>query len=180
MFLLLPIFLLASVSHKISEKEQIPQNDSSTKIFMSEGTVMVGSENMYQAEVIQVNNVEDIKNSSIAKLSLPQEENKAISQKELQRNKNKIAYKPLTKTKVEYNFSSIPLGTSDINQKLQHSIIAIISPNNTVQKSSGTESSFNKIVAITSQLKKQKYYSSLTYSQFCKYSNSSLRGPPSV
>lgn len=176
-FLVLPLFLLATPLEKLNDELASNQSDPSVIVFITDGVKIVGEDNIYNAEVVVD---EKIKLNAIPKIAkdspIKSEANTAT--KDLQEFKNSHKKKEVTKSELICTFSNTSSENSTFQNTLAKVFRAVISSRYLLQKIDSTDRYETENVEITSQLKKQKFYTSLSYLQFGKYSSSSLRGPP--
>lgn len=175
----LPIFLMASQKQKDNHQKNSVQKNSSAIIFVGEGADVVGFSNFHKAKIVKASSAKR-KESKKAKDSTFSDRTKtALSQKKAKEKASKNQQEKNTKidTKIDFSFNNSPLSNSDIKQKSGFAFQAVIS-SFSFSKNFAIATYFYQISKINTKLKKQKFYTSLSYLQFKKYRNSSLRAPP--
>ena len=172
----LPIFLMASQKQKDNHQKNSVQKNTSAIIFVGEGADVVGFSNFHKAKIVKVSSaqIKKAKDSTFSdrtKTALSQKKAKEKASKNQQEKNTNID------KKIDFSFNNSPLSNSDIKQKSGFAFQAVIS-SFSFSKNFAIATYFYQISKINTQLKKQKFYTSLSYLQFKKYRNSSLRAPP--
>ena len=160
-------------SKKVSQESPDVQEEDKT-IFVTAGTIVVGLDEFYKVKVVSGRKKTQIK--KFTKSTFLEQTNNTSSEK-----KAKIKLAHLLKRiqeKAKNNFSVSSGGESGITGRSGKTKTAVVLPSNVLQIHALASTYDQTILKIESQLKKQKFYTSLSYLQFSKYRSSSLRGPP--
>ena len=174
-FLLLPVFLFATASLKSDELECTPQLDSVGEIFLSEGVMLVGKENIYNAEVLLENDLIAKESAETVQESQPKGVEVIVAQKKLQEIKT---VNKAPKVTLRFNFFKSSSGDSTFDKKGIQDWKAVFSSRSLLQKIGIADRYENEFATITSQFKKQVFYSFLSYLQSATTGSASLRAPP--
>ena len=161
-------------SKKVSQESPDVQEEEDKTIFVTAGTIVVGLDEFYKVKVVSGRKKTQIK--KFTKSTFLEQTNNTSSEK-----KAKIKLAHLVKRiqeKAKNNFSVSSGGESGITGRSGKTKTAVVLPSNVLQIHALASTYDQTILKIESQLKKQKFYTSLSYLQFSKYRSSSLRGPP--
>ena len=160
-------------SKKVSQESPDVQEEDKT-IFVTAGTIVVGLDEFYKVKVVSGRKKTQIK--KFTKSTFLEQTNNTSSEK-----KAKIKLAHLVKRiqeKAKNNFSVSSGGEAGITGGSGKTKTAVVLPSNVLQIHALASTYDQTILKIESQLKKQKFYTSLSCLQFGKFRSSSLRGPP--
>lgn len=176
---LLPIFSFAISTELPDSTEQIDNQlpNKSAVIYMASGSVMVGSENVYHAEIVTIDLDEKDKKTS---------EKSSFSKKiATEVNKKQIAADKITKpisAKFTKNtdalFSNIPLDNSTFSEKSLLRTNAVIPPTNTFKKIIFESAEAFHFTMLFSLHRKNIFHISTPFSVYSNCRILSLRAPP--
>ena len=161
-------------SKKVSQESPDVQEEEDKTIFVTVGTIVVGLDEFYKVKVVSGRKKTQIK--KFTKSTFLEQTNNTSSEK-----KAKIKLAHLVKRiqeKAKNNFSVSSGGEAGITGGSGKTKTAVVLPSNVLQIHALASTYDQTILKIESQLKKQKFYTSLSYLQFGKFRSSSLRGPP--
>ena len=161
-------------SDKVSQESLGSLHEEDKTIFVTAGTTVVRLDEFYKVKVVSGRKKTQIK--KFTKSTFLEQTNNTSSEK-----KAKIKLAHLLKRiqeKAKNNFSVSSGGESGITGRSGKTKTAVVLPSNVLQIHALASTYDKLLISISAQLEKQKFYTSLSYLQFGKYRNSSLRGPP--
>ena len=161
-------------SKKVSQESPDVQQEDDKTIFFTAGTTVVGLDNINKVKVVSGRKKSQPK--KVEKSSILEQTNNTSSEKKAKIKLARLVRRIQENSKNKFTvFSASESGITERSGKVKP-VVAL--PSSTLQKHALASTYNYAILKIVSQLKKQKFYTSLSYLQFGKYRNSALRGPP--
>ena len=177
--LFFPFFAMANLIPSENANIDPPQSGISGSLFISSDAVVVGIENVHLVEVESKKPIQVAKETSKKKTFT--EEVATIAAEKLQEKAAlELVYYNKNAAKPSYTFIPSPLGSADFLQKYGQAAKVAIPATNTLQHIALHKEVYKNTLFVQLQLKKQKYYTSISYLQSGKYTSASLRAPPST
>lgn len=164
--------------HSFELPQNPPQNaDQATIIYMNEGAVIVGMENVHNVIVVHTDLERSEKKSPKKKISthLISTENIKIEH-EIARKQISEKYRS---AKLIFNFK-ISLGDSDLSAFNSKTPTFSVLSNNSKNKENIITKTYKNITFLNFRKEKQEFYYTATWSNSTKVGTYSLRGPPSI
>ncbi|MDN3607645.1 hypothetical protein [Kaistella yonginensis] len=174
-FFLLPLFVLATVTPTEDELERAPQSELADEIFLSEGALHVGKENVYHPEVLLENIPKVNATTQIVQELPPKEIEVIVAQKKAHEIK---AVNKAPKVTLRLNFFKSSSGDSTFDNKRVQDMKAVFSSRDLFKKMAIINRHENEIHKITSQFIEQVFFSFISQVQSSNCYTKSLRGPP--
>lgn len=176
----LPMFAMASQKQTDDSEKKSQNEEKPATLFVGEGVGVVGFSNIHNAKIVKVSGEKKKEAKKVKDSTLSEEMKLALSQKKLnaaaEKKKAAAKYNEIV-TRIDFNFNNSPVSNSDFKQKYSFGFQGVIPPFGFSQNFV-IANYFYQLDKINTQLKKQKFYTSISYLQFKKYRNSSLRAPP--
>lgn len=161
-------------SDKVSQESPGSLHEEEKIIFVTAGTIVVGFDQIYKVKV--VSGIKKSQPNKVIKSTFLQQTNNTLSEKKAKKKLARLVKR--IQEKAKNNFSVSSGAESGITGRSGKTKTAVVLPTNVLQIHALASTYDQTILKIESQLKKQKFYTSLSYLQFGKFRNSSLRGPP--
>ena len=161
-------------SKKVSQESPDVQEEEDKTIFVTAGTTVVGLDKIYKLKIVV--EARKAQPNKVIKSTFLEQTNNSLSEKKA--NKKLAQLVKRIQEKAKNNFSVSSSGESGITGRSGKTKTAVVLPTNVLQIHALASTYHQTILKIESQLKKQNFYTSLSYLQFRKYCSSSLRGPP--
>lgn len=166
-----------AIGKKIDQKG-VQITETSNEIYVGEGTTIVGLLNMNDTKVINMDFKQKKKSKKISKSTFSQEMTIALSEKKAKIKTAEKVEEQVVNKNVNFFYKGNQKSDSNYSQKSRNLYTAVFSPFNVLQKTVAACADTYQIAAIKLAVKKQKFFTSLSYLQFGKYRSSSLRAPP--
>lgn len=155
----------------------LSQNNPEAIIYVSSGTKIIGSSEFSNARIINIPNASSTKKDKTEKVNSAPLSKQITAKSDEINSTSKILQAKISKVLRSF-YNSIPQSNWFNHSKLKFGSIAVNNSGNTYNFSPATFVGQIIIKVFSSSSTKQKFYTSLSYLQLCKFRSSSLRAPP--